>query len=263
MRTPSVAVVVVVGLPERAERVDGDFVIVAEVVPERLEVAAVEVAAEDHALAVGLAAVVDDVAGAVDDRLAVLVVDGVPLVAEVPVELAVGSEDEGVGRVVVLGRADLREQDFFLVGLAVAVFVGEDEDVRGHRDDHLVAEHADAEGAIDVAALVEDGLLVGMAVADRCLRGSGSDPPRAAAVAAAIVHDLADPDPAQVIDVDVRRAQEHRLAREQRRLQAVGDVEPGDRVFQRRARRPNSPALASRVGGFRSKMRNWTVLPPP
>ena len=52
------------------------------------------------------------------------------------------------------------------------------------------------------------------------------------AVAAAIVDDFADPDPPAVIDVDVRRAQEHRLAREQRCLQTRGDIEPGNGVFQ-------------------------------
>ena len=123
-----------------------------------------EVAAKDHPLAVGLAAVVDGVARAVDDRLAVLVVNGVALVADVPVELAIGPEDERVGRVVVLRLADLREQDVFLVGLAVAVVVGEDKHVGRHRDDHLVAEHADAERTIDVSALVENRLLVGTAV---------------------------------------------------------------------------------------------------
>ena len=46
------------------------------------------------------------------------------------------------------------------------------------------------------------------------------------AVAAPVVHDLADPDAALVVDVDVGGAEEHRLAREQRGLEARGDLEP-------------------------------------
>ena len=65
----------------------------------------------------------------VDDGLAVLVHELFAGVAEVEVELAVGAEDEGVDAVVVLDAADAGEEDFLLVGLAVAVGVGEDEDV--------------------------------------------------------------------------------------------------------------------------------------
>src|SRR5438876_253700 len=53
----AVAIIVVVRLPERAEGIDGEFIVIAEVMGEHLEFAAVEVAAEDHALAVGLASV--------------------------------------------------------------------------------------------------------------------------------------------------------------------------------------------------------------
>ena len=65
----------------------------------------------------GLPAVDDRVAGQIDDRLAVLVVHGVARVADVPVQLAVGAEHEGVGRVVVLGLADLVNSSSFLSAL--------------------------------------------------------------------------------------------------------------------------------------------------
>src|SRR5262249_5731878 len=135
----SVAVVVVVGLPDGPERIDRELVVVAEVVAEDLEVRAVRIAAERHPLAIRSAARVDDVAVDRRDRLAVLVEDGVPGVAVVPIALAVGPEDEAVERVVMLRLAALGEEGLLLDDLVVGV-LGEDEDVRRRRDDDLVAE---------------------------------------------------------------------------------------------------------------------------
>ena len=164
-----VAVVVVVALPERAERVHRHLVVVAEVVAEHLEVGAVGPATEDHALAVGLSTVVDRVAETIHHRLAVTVMDGPAGVAEVEVPAAVGADHEGVHRVVVLGLARLREQDLAAVGHEIPVVVMKDEHLGSARHDHppppALADHADAQGAIDIAALMEDRLLVGHAVA--------------------------------------------------------------------------------------------------
>ena len=99
-------------------------------------------------------------------------------------------------------------------------------DVRGHRDDHLVAEHADPQGAVDVTPLVEDGLLVGDAVLIRVLEDEDPVPLGPLAVATPVVHHLAEPDAAPVVDVDVGGAEEHRLAREERGLEARGNLEP-------------------------------------
>jgi len=44
---PAVAVIVVVRLPEAAERIDGHFIIVAEIMREHLDLAAVEIAPQD------------------------------------------------------------------------------------------------------------------------------------------------------------------------------------------------------------------------
>ena len=47
----------------------------------------------------------------------------------------------------------------------------------------------------------------------------------ALAVAMAVVDDLADPHPAAVVDVDVRRAEQHRLGGEEGRFQPFRHVE--------------------------------------
>ena len=197
-----VAVVVVVGLPECAEGIHGDLVVVAEVVAQHLEFRPVRIAAEGHALAVGFAAVVDDVAGAVGDGIAVLVRNAFARVANVPVELAVGAEDERVGRMIMLRVADLGEEQLLLVGLQVAVLVREDEDVRRAGNNDLgglaieTGQHADAKRGINVAALIEDRLLVGLAIAIGVFENQYAIAFGPGAVAAAIVHHFANPDAA-------------------------------------------------------------------
>ncbi len=222
-----VAVVVVVRLPQAAEGIDGQFVVVAEVVGEDLEAAAVQLATKGHAAVKRLPFVDDRATENILHNVAVAIVDRVPFVAEVPVEPSVGAEDEFVGRVVVLRNAGFREEDFLLVGLAVAVGVGEDEDVGRNGDDDPVAEHADAHGRVDIASLVEDGRLVGFAVAVGVFQDQDAIALGALAVAMAIVDDLADPHAAAGIDVNIGGAEHHRLRGEERGLQPGADVEPG------------------------------------
>ena len=251
-----VAVVVVVGLPERAEGVHGDLVVVAEVVAEDFELRAVGVAAEGHALAVGFAAVVHGIAGEVHDGVAVLVGDAFTGVAEVPVELAVGAEDERVRRVVMLRLTDLGEEQLLLVGLQVAVRVGEDEDVGRAGNDDLgglaveAGEHADAERGINVGALVEDGLLVSLAIAISVLEDDDAVALGAAALAAAIVHHLANPDAAQVVHLDVRGAEEQRFGGEELGLKASAGVEAREGVGGVAVGRGGSDGFGVRFGFF-------------
>ena len=70
-------------------------------------------------------------------------------VAKVEVELAVRAEDEGVHGMIVIDAFDVGEENFALVRLAVAVGVREHEDVGRRGNDHLIAEHADAERRVD------------------------------------------------------------------------------------------------------------------
>ncbi len=204
---PLVAVVVVVALPERSEGVDSHLVVVAEVVAKHLEVAAVGPAAKYHSLPVGLAGGVDGIAEPVDNRPAVTIVHMVAGVAEVEVPAAVGTYHEGVHRVVVLRLPGLREEHLAAVGHEIAVVVVEDEHLRSAGHDHLpprpLADHADAKRAIDVAALMENGLLVGHTVAVGVFEDEDPISGRAGVFAAAVVCHLADPDPPRRIDVDV------------------------------------------------------------
>ena len=119
-----------------------------------------------------------------------------------------------------LRQADLREQGFAAVGLQIAVVVMKDEDVGRARHDHLAArafaDHADAEGRIDVAALVKHGLLVGHTVAVGVFEHEDAVAFGPCVPLAAVVHHLTHPHPAVGVDIDVGRTRKERLSGEER-----------------------------------------------
>ena len=238
---PEVAVVVVIGLPERAEGIHGDLVVVAEVPRERFNFAAVEVATKHHAHPIRLAVVVHFVAVEVDDRPSFhlrrcavqrdlfhcRIAKLFSLIAEVEVELAVRTEDKSVDAMVVVFAADAGEEQLAPVGLAVAVGVGQHENVRGARNNHLVTEHADAQRGVDARVLVENSLLVRDAIAvgvfenHNAIAGGLKNSPFLKG--RAVVDALSDPDTATLINVHVSRIADHRLGGEERRFEAVRD----------------------------------------
>ena len=112
-----VAIVVVVALPERAERVDGDFVVVAEVVAKHLEIRAVGLAAEDHPVAERFSRVVHDVAESVLHRIAVFVVHRLSRVAKIKIPPAIGANCKGMHGMIVLRRTRLREERLLTISL--------------------------------------------------------------------------------------------------------------------------------------------------
>ena len=67
----SIAVIIVVRLPKRSERVDGNFVVVSEVMTEHFHIAQIFVASKHHSLTIGFAGVVDFSAPTIFDGVAV------------------------------------------------------------------------------------------------------------------------------------------------------------------------------------------------
>ena len=151
----------------------------------------------------------------VGDEFALRIAELLAGVAEIKVEAAIGAEVEGVDAVVVLRTADLREQELFAVGFVVAVVVDEPENVVAAGDEGFVAEDADAVGAVHIAALVEDGGFVGLGVAVGVFEDEDAVALGAFAVVLAVVHDLAHPHAAPVVDVDAGRRSHHWLAGEE------------------------------------------------
>jgi hypothetical protein len=109
-----------VRLPNRAVGVHRELVRIAEVVAQHLELRGVRLEAERHPFLVRLALALDAVARAIDDDVARRIHDRARLVAAVEVQPAIGTEDEGVRRVVVIRRTARGEQHLLLVRLVVA-----------------------------------------------------------------------------------------------------------------------------------------------
>ena len=101
--------------------------------------------------------------------------------------------------------------------------------IGGAGDDHLaawpLADHADAKRAIHIAALVKHRLLVGLAVGVGVFENEDSVALFAGLLLATVIKHLAHPDAAPRIDVDVGRAREQRLGREERGREVVGQFE--------------------------------------
>ena len=125
-----VAVIVVVGLPNGAERIHRQFIVVAEVVSQDLDPREVLVQSECEALPIGFAAGDDLVALGIDDQPAIGRVQLPAVIAHVEVEFSVGAKDECMDAVIVIHALDASEDDLGrTIGLKVAVLVLEQEDV--------------------------------------------------------------------------------------------------------------------------------------
>jgi hypothetical protein len=231
-----IAVIVVVGLHDVAERVDGHFVGIAEVLREHLHVRSVRIHPEDDALEVAGPRLDVGARHLGDHARAGLVghvVAGVPLVEVV---LAVGPEGDGVQPVIVVRAAPAGEQHFLLDDVVVGV-LGVDDQIGGLRDEDLVAEHGDAERHADIRVLVEDLDLVRLAVLirvfqdhDPVARGMNvGQHPRWPPV----VHAFEHPDAAALVDGQIRGVGEHRLGGKQRQLEPRRRPERGQGLFGR------------------------------
>ena len=154
-------------------------------------------------------------------------------IAEVEIELAVRSEYESVHAVVVVAPLDSGEQKLALVGLAVAVGIGQHEHIRRTGNDDLVAEHADAQCGVDARVLVEHSLLVRGTVAigvfenHHAIASRLENPPLLKR--RAIIHAFGEPDPPAFVDVHVGGVANHRFGGEEGSFEALGHSEAPDR----------------------------------
>ena len=165
---PLVPVIVVVRLPDVAERVERQLVRVPEVLREHLQAGAVRVHHHDDAFEelTGPEAHRGRARAAWPRRTQASsgpVCDVEAFVAGVEVVPSVGTEDDRMEPVVVVDATPAGEQHLFLDD-SIARVLGVDGEVRRLRDDHAVPEHRDAQGRADLRALVEHGALVRPAV---------------------------------------------------------------------------------------------------
>jgi hypothetical protein len=158
-------------------------------------------------------------------------------VAEVEVQPTVGAKRETVNPVVVLSSLDAGEEHFLAIGFGIAVIVVEAEHAVAGGDDDSIAQHADSVSRIDFAALIEDGFLVGHAVAVGVFQNQNAVTFGSIGIVAVgeapIVDDFANPDSTEMIDVDVRWAEQHRLGGEELQFNAIGHIQSRNSVLWR------------------------------
>ena len=236
-----VAIVVIVALPEGTKAVGRNFPVIAEVPAERFKLAAVHVAAKDHSFLIRLAARVHFVASEVDDRLAAAVLDLTAAVTEVEIQLAVRPEVKGVDAVIVLGAGDAGEEQLFSIGLEITVVVVQEEDAVAAGDNNLRPfaarcwQNANAMCRINVVSLIKDSLLVADAIAVGVFKDQDAIPLLPLAEPMSIVHNLANPNSAEMVDVDAGRIEHCWIARfgcEQGRFQPFRYVQSTDCVLR-------------------------------
>ena len=100
---------------------------------------------------------------------------------------------------------------------------------------YAAGQHANPVSRIHIFALMEDGLLVADAIAVGVFEDQDAIPFLPLAETMPIVHHLANPDSAEMVDVDAGRIEHRRLrvfAGEQRRFESLGDIQPFDRILR-------------------------------
>ena len=235
--------IVIVVLPEIAERVDRQLVGVAEVVGDHREARAVglhpqtqpssphpPIVAHHAALILQVVRRAAGVEAAGTKRPPRSVGHDMRAgVAGVEVPTSIRSSDECMQPVVVIETAESGQQDLLLVRRVVAVRVGVDDQVRRRRDHDAVADHGKAEWRAEILVLHEDLGRVRPAVAVRVaenqnpvsrVMGEGT---LLGGIEAAVVDRFGHPDTAANVHVDIRRVEEHRRFRPKGNLEIVGE----------------------------------------
>jgi hypothetical protein len=136
----------------------------------------------------------------------------------------------------VLSAADPGKQNLFFIGFEILIGVNQEKHRIVGRHDRAVAKHADAVGRIDVAALIENRLLVGNGVAVGVLKNQNPIPRLSnfgvGVAKVPIIDDFANPDSAQTVNIHVRRVGHHRLSGKQFDIESRMNVKLTDRVFR-------------------------------
>ena len=218
---PLVAVIIVVGLPDRAEGVQRNLVGIAGIVGKHAKITAIGLNCLHGGGKIGpFAAAAERLAGAVRGLEALI--SGLEVVAPVM------PEQHGVQAVVVIDSVPAAEQRL-LRDDPVVLVLGVNEEIRRLGNDDLVAEHGDAERSEHVGVLVEDLAGIRLPVAVSILENDdavallvilGTAPE-----VAAVVDRFDEPDPSSLVDVEIGRVDQQRLAGPKRHLQPGRDLE--------------------------------------
>ena len=121
-------------------------------------------------------------------------------------------------RMIVLHARNVAEQHFLLARMTGAV-IRKDENVRRIRNNHLVPQHANAERAGQILALIKHRLLIRLARSLGVFQNDDPIPFFSQARPPAIIHAFTNPHAAHRIHIDVGGLQKHRFSRKNGNLQ--------------------------------------------
>src|SRR3954453_21163241 len=82
---PPVTIIIIIRLPHIAKGVYGNFIIITEIIGKHLKITSIGVTAENHALAIGLTASIDDIAFYIFDHVPVVILNTISRVSKVKV----------------------------------------------------------------------------------------------------------------------------------------------------------------------------------
>ncbi len=133
-----VSIIVIVTLPDGPEGIDAQFPVIPEIPSQSFHVGSIEVAAEGHALLVGLTTGFDFIASLVGNDLPLGICQLTRSVSKIEIEFPVGTKGECVNSVIVLRSTNLGKERFLLVGLQVSILVRHEPDVISGGDNDLV-----------------------------------------------------------------------------------------------------------------------------
>ena len=133
--------------------------------------------------------------------------------------------------VVVLATGDAAEERLLLVRFIVAIHISKDLHLVGGGNDHLGvftihrAQHADSVRGINVAALIKDLLGICLPIAVSILQNQNPVALLTFVAMAAVIDDLGHPHAAPVINIDIGRAEHHRLGGKHLGLQCLMHIQ--------------------------------------
>ncbi len=235
-----IAVVVIVGDENRAEAIDARLVFIAEIVGDQFEVLAIHVTTPDRAGA-AIGVVAGPALAFAVGRLEIVH----SLIANAKVELPIRADEDAMNAMIVVEALKASEElSRRPVSFAFALAVGEDENIGRLADEDLVTRpdrifgDRDPHRTVKLRSLIKDGRLIGFAFAlgvfeydDAIARGPIE---RLAMELRTIVHRLANPNAALVVDVEARRIGEPFLfGREKRDFKPFRDLECRQRLLGR------------------------------
>ena len=213
-------------MPEGTVGIGSNFVVVAKIVGQYFQIAAIRVAAKYHPLAVRGTVGIHSIATQIDHRFTVAIHNLFAVVAKVEVQLAIGTLHKGVYGVVGLLATQACKQGIPFVRFIIPVGITQQKHVRAARNDRLIVDGPDAQCGIDIGTLVEYSAFVGFGVAIGVFQNENAVAFLAfgifGVVGIAVIQGFTNPDSAPLVNMQIGRIDQHGFGGEEAHFAAFG-----------------------------------------